>query len=78
MRRQVLGLVNGVFSKSLGGGRVSGPAAYSELDGGTTSSRAVPSPKGVQRLDSYSRGQAEHLGISVMPFNPFRDEMTRR
>eukprot|EP00903_Cladosiphon_okamuranus_P010318 g9763.t2 len=75
LRSQALGLFDGIVLKSFGEDGVSCPAANSELDRVVSSSRVVPSPKGMRRQESYSRGQATHLGIPFLPSNPFRDEM---
>lgn len=78
LRSHVRGLVDRVISESSREAGATRYAAQSEVDGGASSSRVVPPQKGVQQLQSYSRGQAEHLGIPFMPCNPFRDEMVRR
>ncbi|CAN0185237.1 unnamed protein product [Ectocarpus sp. 6 AP-2014] len=44
-------------------------------EAGNNNSRATTSPKGVEWLKPFATGQAEHLGIPVMPRNPFREEM---
>ncbi|CAM9385709.1 unnamed protein product [Ectocarpus sp. 8 AP-2014] len=47
-------------------------------EAGNNNSRATTSPKGVEWLEPFATGQAEHLGIPVMPRNPFREEMAPR
>lgn len=72
-RSHALWLIDGIVRplKPFGKGRYSHPAVHSTRTDD-------PDAGGNACAQCYSRGQAEHLGIPVMPRNPFRDEMSRR
>ncbi len=79
-RSQALSLLDGTVTKPFRKEGVSHSAARSASDPRDQhSSRAIlSSTEEFQSLESYSKEKAEHLGIPVMPRNPFRDEMVLR
>lgn len=86
LKKHAVWLMDGILqpSKSSRGGTTSYPAASSArtldsaANGNTSISRFVASPIEIRWSEPHAVGQAGHIGISLMPRNPFRDAMAQR